>query len=229
MRKQYAKETASLLGLIKALIALPLSLVALPVVSIVLLILSIPLRVLALSLAIVAVAFFTGSIQTGLVVTAVVLIALMVGRRLVAREREPNLITSLMQDGTENILESFKYVKVSSSGEISVEARNGSDAKAAIKELRLLKKSFSLKKRTALDQQQMIRAGYTDYVRRRGSKWIGGRGLGRFIRRMQTANRDTTRSILARDLSPLEFEKQRLKNAMLQIDGLITQLQAMAV
>ena len=89
-------------------------------------------------------------------------------------------------------------------GEIRVQARNSAEAKLAIKELRAKKKQLSLSKRAITQQQREIRAAYTNLVRQRGSKFIGGGSIGRIIRGFQTFSRDAARSQLAAELAPLE-------------------------
>ena len=53
----------------------------------------------------------------------------------------------------------------------------------------------------------MIRAEYTDKVRQQGSKVRGGGSLGSLARTLQTANRDADRRALAKQLAPLEEQK----------------------
>jgi hypothetical protein len=77
-----------------------------------------------------------------------------------------------------------------------------------------------------MQEQREIRAAYTDLVRRRGSKFIGGRSVGRIIRAFQTLNRDAARSQLAKELAPLEQERARIEAWNMAIDSVIIQLQA---
>ena len=125
--------------------------------------------------------------------------------------------------------QSFQFVTVTSRGNISVHASTAADANLAIKELRLLKKSFSLEKRQVTAQLKAVRAQYTHDTRQRGSKFRGGGGFGRFVRSMQTASRDSARTHLASTLRPLESEQQRIDHAITQIDSLIAQVEAQAL
>jgi hypothetical protein len=68
---------------------------------------------------------------------------------------------------------------------------NLAEAKIALKELKLKQKEFGLLKREIAVHQKEIRAAYTHEVRKRGSLIRGGGGLGRFVRAMQTASRDS--------------------------------------
>lgn len=196
------------------------------------LIIGLPLILAGAVLALVAVVgFIADASAAGRAVAFVMavfsLLLLIVGFRLVKRTRAKNEgVASLMYSGTSNAVDGFQYITVASNGRISVNANSAAEANAAIKELRILKKSFALQKRAVLDRQKAIRAKYTDQVRRRGSKFRGGGGFGRFIRNMQTISRDSSRSELARQLEPLENEKQRLEHAIAQVDSLITQVQS---
>ena len=110
-------------------------------------------------------------------------------------------------------------------GEIRVHARNKTEAKAAMRELRAKKKELSLSKRVIMQQKRQIRAAYTDLVRRRGSKLIGRGSLGRMIRYYQTKERDASRRHLANELAPLEQEQTRIEAWIMAIDSVIIQLQ----
>ncbi|MEP7342764.1 MAG: hypothetical protein ABI977_33855 [Acidobacteriota bacterium] len=93
---------------------------------------------------------------------------------------------------------------------MTVTARTITEAKLAIKELKLRKKELSLLKRQVTEQERAIRAEYTHSVRQRGSKLQGGGGIGRFIRVVQTASRDSARRNLANRLAPYEQEKRKI-------------------
>ncbi len=114
---------------------------------------------------------------------------------------EPEIVDEGAVDSTEPL---FTYVTISDDGHISARYCNVGEARLALKELRLLKKQLALAKRQVKQQQKATRAEHTDYVRRRGSKFIGGGGIGRFIRTVQTISRDHTRYQLANSLAPLE-------------------------
>ena len=92
------------------------------------------------------------------------------------------------------------------------------ELKQAITILKQKKKELGVQKKAVTMHQQQIRANYTDEVRRRGSKFRGGGGVGRFIRGVQTANRDSVRKDLAKSLEPLEKEKVNIDVAMGKID-----------
>ncbi len=100
-----------------------------------------------------------------------------------------------------------------------------SDARLAIKKLRVRKRELSLAKRSIMQEQREIRAAYTDHVRRRGSKFIGGRGIGRFIRVLQTMDRDGKRRQLAAELGPLERRRAEIEDEIMEIDQAILRLQ----
>lgn len=101
-----------------------------------------------------------------------------------------------------------------------------SEAKLAIKELKLLKKDQSLKKKVINQEQKAIRANYTERVRTRGSKVRGGGKIGRFVRTVQTANRDGERAALARELRPLEDRRQVIEATLLTIDKALIMIES---
>ncbi len=171
----------------------------------------------------------SGSRGVSITIGVIAAFTFLVGRRLTSSPSGSGTIESLMFSGTEQALDTFEFVQISSGGKISVIASNATEAKFAVKELRLLRKSFALQKRAILDQQKEIRANYTHHVRRRGSMVRGGGGLGRFVRIVQSAGRDSTRSQLARQLQPLENEIQRLNHALTHIDSLIVQVESQSL
>jgi hypothetical protein len=117
------------------------------------------------------------------------------------------------------------YITMTPSGQIAVHARNAAEAKLAIRELRAKKKEISLTKRAIMQEQREIRAAYTNLVRRRGSKFIGGGSVGGIVRAFQTWNRDAARSQLATELAPLEQQRSRIETWIMAIDSVIIQLQ----
>lgn len=199
------------------------------------LLLGIPILLLSLLLAYTAVVTFqTDESATARIVTVILgvlsLILFLVGKRFVFNRGNTDSGGRFGHPQTATILdESFEFVTIASSGKISVHASTAAEAKLAIKELRLLKKSFAIEKRQVRAQKKAIRAEYTHDVRKRGSKFRGRGGFGRFVRSMQTASRDSARADLARALKPLEAEDQRLAHAMRQIDSLIVQVDAQAL
>ena len=195
------------------------------------LILGVPLVIAGLLLGIVAlVGFFidttAGSRTVAVSLGVIATLILLLGRRLTASRSNTGTAGCSMYSGSEQTINSFEFVQISSGGRISVNASSATEAKLGVKELRLLKKSFGLQKRVVLDQQKAIRANYTHQVRSRGSMLRGGGAFGRFIRAFQAAGRDSSRSQLANALQPLENEKQRLDRAMAQIDSLTTQVES---
>jgi hypothetical protein len=103
---------------------------------------------------------------------------------------------------------------------------NLAEAKIALKELKLKKKELGLLKREVAARQKEIRTAYTNEVRQRGSMFRGGGGLGKLVRAMQSASRDSKRAALANDLAPLENQKSRIDSMIGTIDYLIVRLEA---
>lgn len=116
-------------------------------------------------------------------------------------------------------------VTITDDGELRVSARSIAEAKIAIKELKLKKKEYALVKREISQNQKQIRAEYTDRVRQRGSKFIGGGSIGRFVRTVQTINRDVDRRTLAQQLAPLEQQKNTFDGIINAIDQAILQIE----
>jgi hypothetical protein len=81
------------------------------------------------------------------------------------------------------------------------------------------------RKRELTQQQKVIRAEYTDQVRQQGSKVRGGGSIGRFVRTVQTINRDADRRTLAQQLAPLEEQKNVVAGMIMAIDQTILQLE----
>jgi hypothetical protein len=109
---------------------------------------------------------------------------------------------------------------------VEVHADSLAEAKLALKELKLKRKEYMLSKRSLTARQRAIRADYTTIVRSRGSMLRGGGKLGRFFRVLQTSSRDGRRAQLARDLLPLEREKQHIDALVQAIDSAVLQLEA---
>lgn len=99
------------------------------------------------------------------------------------------------------------------------------EARMAIKELRFRKKEFSLKKRELSAAMKAIRAQYSAEIRNRGGMVRGGGKVGRFVRVVQSASRDSRRAKLAADLAPFEREKFRVEAIINAIDQAIFQIE----
>ena len=118
------------------------------------------------------------------------------------------------------------FVDISPYGQISVRANSVTEAKLALKELKLKKKELSLLKKQVTEQERQIRANYTDAVRNRGSKFQGGKSIGRFIRLAQTASRDAVRQNLAHQLAPYEQQKRKIEVVQSAIEQVILQVES---
>jgi hypothetical protein len=117
------------------------------------------------------------------------------------------------------------YIDFLPDGQVIISAQSALEAKLALKELKLEKKKYRLLKKQITEQERQIRATYTDHIRQRGSKFQGGQGLGRFIRRVQTDLRDNKRRSLALELAPLEQEKRRIENMIESFDKAILEVE----
>ncbi|NDJ19394.1 hypothetical protein [Myxacorys almedinensis] len=117
------------------------------------------------------------------------------------------------------------FVTIADDGRITISVQSLAEAKIAIKALKLKKKEHTLVKRELTQQQKIIRAEYTDKVRQQGSKVRGGGSIGRFVRTVQTINRDANRRALAQQLAPLEKQKNAVDGTITAIDQAILQLE----
>lgn len=117
------------------------------------------------------------------------------------------------------------FISISEDGRINIAVQSVAEAKISIKALKLKKKEFALTKREISQQQKIIRADYTDKVRQQGSKVRGGGSIGRFVRTVQTINRDADRRSLAQRLAPLEEQKNAVDRTITAIDQAILQLE----
>lgn len=77
-----------------------------------------------------------------------------------------------------------------------------------------------------IQEQKQIRSQYTDSIRRQGSKFRGGGGVGKFIRTVQTASRDAQRRNLARELEPLEKKKFEIESVINAINQTLLQIES---
>jgi cobalamin biosynthesis Co2+ chelatase CbiK len=117
------------------------------------------------------------------------------------------------------------FIEITTDGEILISATSVAELKFAIKELKLKKKEYALVKREISQSQKIIRAEYTDSVRQKGSKFIGGGNIGRFVRNIQTVNRDIDRRTLAQELAPLEQQKNDVNDIINAIEQRLLQLE----
>jgi len=118
------------------------------------------------------------------------------------------------------------FVRYMTDGTIEWTATTKQVAKLAISEPRRKKKELALAKRTIMHEKRIIRAGYTDMIRRRGSKFPGSGTFGRVIRVVQTISRDSARAQLAADLAPLDQKQADIDRYITSIDYVIIQIES---
>ena len=123
-----------------------------------------------------------------------------------------------------SIQEPVSYINIEGN-HINVTVSSPTEAKLALKQLKLKKKEFALLKRQITESERAIRAQYTDEVRRRGSKFQGSGGIGRFVRLVQTASRDAARHRLANQLAPFEQQKRSVEAIRAAIDEMILKVE----
>ena len=156
------------------------------------------------------------------------IIVLLLGRRIL-RSKGDEASEACQEGSVDSPIANSKFVTINESGQIAVHIKNVTEARTALTEMKLHIKDCSLKKKMIVKQQEAIRAGYTDHVRTRGPKFIGGGGVGRLIRGLQTLSRSDTRSKLASLLKPLETSKQKLDAKICTAEKVILQLEAYLV
>lgn len=103
-------------------------------------------------------------------------------------------------------------------GQIRIIAKGKDEARIALKELRLLKKEWMLKKKDLAEEQSQIRAGYTHDVRMRGRMPRGGGFMMTIFRLFEGFNRDKERATMATKLAPLERKKDQVEQMIRNID-----------
>ena len=75
-------------------------------------------------------------------------------------------------------------------------------------------------------QQKEIRESYANEVANRGSKVLGGGGVGRFVRAMQTISRANKRAEVANKIAPLEKQSMEIDEVINAIDSTIIKVEA---
>ena len=108
---------------------------------------------------------------------------------------------------------------------VRVSANSASEWRLALKEIKLLKKEFALKKRTLVNGQKTIRAAYTDQVRTRSVMVSGRGGIAGMLRAGQRWSRAMARSALAKELAPLERQKQQIEELILGLDKIALEIE----
>lgn len=110
-------------------------------------------------------------------------------------------------------------------GKVEARADTVADAKLAIKELKLKKKELALAKKQVTEQQREIRAAYTEKTRHRMPRMRGGGEFGRIIRAAQSSSHAADRQHLAKQLAPLEKQRDQLESLITTVDTVILKLE----
>jgi len=116
-----------------------------------------------------------------------------------------------------------------SEGEMAVRVTTAAEAKLAIKELKLKKKEYAIQKKQVAAEIAAIRAAHRSRTAQRGTKVRGGGGAGRFVRGIQTAQRDNDRANTDRQIQGYERQKMAIETAMTELDRAILQLEGHAL
>jgi hypothetical protein len=129
-------------------------------------------------------------------------------------------------DVMDNSLQEQNYVTILPNGNLEIRVNNITEAKIALKQLKLKKREISLEKKQITLSQKAIRSEYTDATRRQGPMMRGGKGFGSFIRSAQTIQRNSAKIALGNKLAPLEKEKFRYDAILSAIDQGILKIEA---
>ena len=149
----------------------------------------------------------SGAWLPGVLSLALLYIGIRAGRRAArAGDEHTPLLTGVAQ-----LAANCEHVTIDDDGDVHTHVTDRSEAIAAMKELRQLKKILSLQKRANLVKQQAIRSEYTAMIRRQGSTWRG--------------QHDAARVQLADSLQPLERDAALLDCVVIGIDSQILQLE----
>jgi hypothetical protein len=116
-----------------------------------------------------------------------------------------------------------------SDGGILSSAKVASEAKLAIKEIRLRKKEFQLYKKGVAAEMAELRAERRLKVAKQGSMMRGGGEFGKIVRSMERISRDSARARHASQLSPLEHKKAIIDERIAILDSAILQLERLAL
>jgi hypothetical protein len=114
-------------------------------------------------------------------------------------------------------------------GGVLSSAKVASEAKIAIKEIRLRKKEFQLLKKDVSADMAELRAERRLKVARQGSMTRGGGNWGKLARSLERSNRDSARARHAAQLSPLEQKKAIIDERMAILDSAILHLERIAL
>ena len=117
-------------------------------------------------------------------------------------------------------------VSMQDDGSIVFSVTSVPEAKLAIKQLKLWKKELGFVKREIAAEQKGIRSQYTEQVRQQGSKFRGGGGFGKFIRAVQTSQRDANRRNLSNTLQPYEQRKRDIEARISAVDQTILKIES---
>lgn len=117
------------------------------------------------------------------------------------------------------------YIIINDSS-VQVNAKNPAEAAIALKELKIKKKEYGIIKRNLNAQKREIRSSFNHQTAQRGPKFMGGGGLGRLIRGIQTISRANARAEVSNQIAPLEVQSQEIDSIILAIDSAIVQLEA---
>lgn len=111
-------------------------------------------------------------------------------------------------------------------GDITVETNTVTEAKLAIKQLKLKKKEWAIAKKEVATEMAQLRAARQLELARQGSMMRGGGKIGKVVREVEHASRDAARRRYANALAPLEQRKALIERQMLKIDNVIALIEA---
>ncbi len=123
------------------------------------------------------------------------------------------------------VLMASDTVIITDDGQVHVRVTDAKEAAAAIKQLRVYKREWTIRKREVTHEARQIRSDYQHRIATR-CPTIRGRGtvLG-IVRTLQVVSHDAERRQKAEALRPLEERKFAIERIIAEIDRLILQLE----
>jgi hypothetical protein len=132
--------------------------------------------------------------------------------------------TKTQRVDTEIVPQKEYTLEIKDDGTINFSTNTTTGAKQGLAEMKLCKKAVQLQKKNLAIKAKQVRQSYTQYTRRRGHMFRGGRTVGSIIRIFQAADRDGHARQLANAMAPLDREMNRLDRIILNLDNLMTQV-----
>ena len=110
-------------------------------------------------------------------------------------------------------------------GSVHLNISSAAEARAAIKQMRIVKREINVEKKLINAELAALRANRRAQVAQHGSKMRGGGNLGKSVRAFQMMGRDTERRKYSNALEPYEQAKRSLDLKLANCDLAIAKLE----